>query len=123
MENCQKVSKEPQSIDPADENDKVYNPYNIKKRMFIPYHIVADFKSVLEPIKEKKGKGEKFQHHLPVSYRFCRVRYDGMSGLLREFAGENASKHFIMAMIHEYFQIRDIYIKSKPMIPLNNKEK
>ena len=89
----------------------------------LPYTVVADFESVLELIKEPKGKGEKFQHHKPVSYRFNRVRYDGESGPLKEFAGEDAPKHFIMAMIHEYFQIRDIYSNPKSMISLNDEEK
>ena len=97
----------------------IYNPYKLKRRMFVPYHLVADFESVLEQIKEPKGKGEKFQHHLPVSYNVIKVRYDGESELLHSFIGKDAPKNFIISMIHEYFKIRDIYSKPKPIIPLN----
>ena len=73
IEDCLKVNKSPQKAVPAKEEDKVYYPYKIKKRMFVPYTIYADFESVLKKIKEKKGKGKSTRNmchvhiHIPKS--------------------------------------------------------
>ena len=90
--------------------------------MFIPYTIYADFESVLKKIKEKKGKGEKYQKHVPCSYSYTKVRYDGVAESRKEYIGEDAAKHFIIAIIHEYFKIREEYKNPKPMIPLTSEE-
>ena len=122
MENCLKVSKSLQKAVPANEGNKIYYPYQLKKRMFVPYHIVADFEAILKKIKEKKGKGEKYQKHIPCSYSYTKVRYDGVAEPRKEYIGEDAAKHFVIAIIHEYFEIRKEFSNPKPMIPLTSEE-
>ncbi len=122
MEDCLKVSKSPQKTEPAKEKNKVYYPYQLKKRMFVPYHIVADFEAILAKIKVKKGKGEKYQKHIPCSYSYTKVRYDGVSEPKKEYIGEDAAKNFVITIINEYFKIREEFSNPKPMIPLTPEE-
>jgi hypothetical protein len=122
IEDCLKVSKSPQRIESVKENNKVYFPFKLKKRMLVPYHFVSDNESILKPIKVQKGKGEKFQHHIPCSYSYTKIRYDGYSETRKEFSGQDAAKHFVLAMINEYFKVREEYKNPKPLIPLNAKD-
>ena len=88
-------------VESAKVENKVYYPYKIKKRMFVPYKIYADFEAILENIKEKKGKGEKYQKHIPCSYSFTKVKYDGAAEPRREYEGKDAAKHFVLTIICE----------------------
>ena len=62
--------------------------------MQVPYYFIADFEvmpitlpsQVLEVLKKTK----KIQEHIPCSFSYTKIRYDGVSEASKMYVGKNA---------------------------------
>jgi len=99
---------------------------NWKRRMQVPYYFIADFEAMpitlpsqaLEALKKTK----KIQEHIPCSFSYTKIRYDGVSEASKMYVGKNAETKFVTDITREAFQIREEYKDPKPMLPLTAQE-
>ena len=100
--------------------EDVYQFKNWKRRMQVPYYFVADFEAILKPIVNENhtNKTKKIQEHIPCSFAYMKVRYDGQSYPEKIYVGQNAAQRFIIEITREAMAIREEYKQPKPIIPL-----
>ena len=75
----------------------IYKFKNWKHRMQVPYYFIADFKAIpitlpsqaLEALKKTK----KIQEHIPWSFSYTKIHYDGVSKALKMYVGKNAEQN------------------------------
>ena len=56
--------------------------------------------------------------HIPCSFSYTKIRYDGVSEASKMYVGKNAETKFVTDITREAFQIREEYKDPKPMLPL-----
>ena len=47
--------------------------------MQVPYYFIADFEAMLITLLEVLKKTKKVQEHIPYSFSYTKIRYDGLS--------------------------------------------
>jgi len=102
--------------------EDIFKFKNWKRRMQVPYYFIADFEAMpitlpsqaLEALKKTK----KIQEHIPCSFSYTKIRYDGVSEASKMYVGKNAETKFVTDITREAFQIQEEYKDPKPMLPL-----
>ena len=91
--------------------EDIYKFKNWKRRMPVPYYFTADFECFTPENDnvDKTNKTKKVQTHIPNSYKFIKIRYDGVSEPPRRYMGEDADKRFVSDIIKEAYKIRAEY--------------
>src|SRR2546429_9831099 len=95
--------------------------------MQVPYYFIADFEAMpitlpsqaLEVLKKTK----KIQKHIPCSFSYTKIRYDGASEASKIYVGKNAKTKFVTDITRKTFQIRKEYKDPKLMLPLTTQDK
>ena len=92
---CRGIKHSPQAdrMPNPKKGEDVYQFKNWKRRMQVPYYFVADFEAILKPIENENhtNKIKKIQEHIPCSYAYMKVRYDGQSYPEKIYVGQFAA--------------------------------
>src|SRR5947207_12431905 len=89
--------------------EDIFKFKNWKHRMQVPHYFIADFETIpitlpsqaLEALKKTK----KIQEHIPYSFSYTKIRYDGISEASKMYVGKNAETKFVTNITREVFQI------------------
>ena len=94
--------------------------------MQVPYYFIADFEvmliTLLSQALDVLKKTKKVQEHIPCSFSYTKIRYDGVSEASKMYVGKNAEIKFVTNITREAFQIREEYKDPKPMLSLTAQE-
>src|SRR5918912_1300806 len=103
---CREIKASPQrDIMPNQKKgNNIYKFKNWKRRMQVPYYIIADFEALVkevdgDPNTDASGKNtKKHQEYIPCSYSYIKVHYDGYSYPERNtYIRPNADQKFIQS--------------------------
>ena len=128
LEICRGIKKNPQADRmPTEKNGgNIYKFKNWKRRMQVPYHIVADFEALARVLSKEEinqlKKTHKIEEQEACSYLYVKVRYDGVYEPLKLYVGKNAAQRFITDMTKEALAIRKEYKEPVEMLPLTYQE-
>ena len=62
------------------------------------------------------------EEHIPCSFSYIKIRYDGVSEASKIYVRKNAETKFVTDITREAFQIWEEYKDPKPMLPLTAQE-
>uniref|UniRef100_U9TEB2 Uncharacterized protein n=1 Tax=Rhizophagus irregularis (strain DAOM 181602 / DAOM 197198 / MUCL 43194) TaxID=747089 RepID=U9TEB2_RHIID len=92
---CRGIKHSPQAdrMPNPKKGENVYQFKNWKRRMQVPYYFVADFEAILKPIINENhiNKTKKIQEHIPCSFAYMKIRYDGQSYPEKIYVEHNAA--------------------------------
>ena len=125
---CRGIKHSPQAdrMPNPKKGEDIYQFKNWKRKMQVPYFFTSDFETLPVVLPSQAidllKKTKKVHKHIPCSYSYTKIRYDGVSEEQKIFVGPNAAQQFITAITREALYIREEYKDAKPMLPLTPQE-